>query len=55
MTTWYYFMKELISRSIGTWVLLWSLPLNMCVTMRKLLILYVLQFSAEKEKKNSAD
>lgn len=27
------FMKELTSRSIEIWVLLWSLPLNMCVTM----------------------
>lgn len=29
------FMKELTSRNVGTWVLLWSLPLNMCVTMFK--------------------
>lgn len=55
MTAWHYFMKELTGRSIETWVLLWSLPLNMCVTRRKLLILYILQFSAEKEKKNSVD
>lgn len=51
-TTLHLFIKEPANRNVGIWVIPWTLPPNMCVTLCKLLILYVLSFlSVEKEKR----